>query len=364
MWTSIDFTNCKIDTSANYGGSDKKRGILYNGSRYMLKLSDAIPDEKRTELNSSYSNSAFSEYISCHILESMGFDVQETLLGTLTMPRRNPAQAAMGEKTYPAVACRNFVPEGYELVEFKFIGGVVLDVKPSKTPRIEDIYQVFTHKNEYFSEEFGKESLKRYWDTFIADALLGNFDRHANNWGYLVSKETGEICLAPVYDCGSCLYPQISDEAILRILESREEIQMRIDKFPTAALELEDGKKASYKQYISSFSNSDCTEALFRIAPRIDMDKICRIVNDTPGISDIRRQFYKTMLNERYQQVIMEPYLQHCREHIGQCSSSLRSSNCISRLNYCKRGEEQPKGKDVPGILGDGNGSREEHGIV
>lgn len=61
---------------------------------------------------------------------------------------------------------------------------------------------------------------------------------------------------------------------------------MRVDKFPTAALELEDGKKASYKQYISSFLNSDCTKALLRIAPRIDMEKICRIVDDL-SIDDI-----------------------------------------------------------------------------
>lgn len=31
----IDFTECKIDLTANYGGSDQKRGILYQGQRYM-----------------------------------------------------------------------------------------------------------------------------------------------------------------------------------------------------------------------------------------------------------------------------------------------------------------------------------------
>lgn len=323
MQALIDFTDCRLDTAANYGGSDKKRGVIYNGSRYMLKLSDLIPDEKRTELNSSYSNSAFSEYISCHILESMGFDVQETLLGTLTLPKRgrehpssrNPVHATTGEKTYPTVACRNFVPEDCELVEFKFIESAILDTKPPKIPRIDDIYQILAHESEYFSAEFARTALDRYWDTFIADALLGNFDRHANNWGYLINRETGETSLAPVYDCGSCLYPQISDESIAKIIHSREEIQLRIDKFPVAALELEDGRKASYKQYIASFVNSDCTAALLRIAPRIDIDKICEIVDDTPGISDIRKQFYKTMLNERYQQIIMEPYLQYCSEH-------------------------------------------------
>ena len=51
-----------------------------------------------------------------------------------------------------------------------------------------------------------------FWDMFIADALLGNFDRHNGNWGILVdeAKRTAEI--APIYDCGSCLYPQLAPE--------------------------------------------------------------------------------------------------------------------------------------------------------
>ena len=51
----IDFTECEIDLMANYGGSDKKRGILYNGKRYMLKMSDKIPEEKQNSLNETVS---------------------------------------------------------------------------------------------------------------------------------------------------------------------------------------------------------------------------------------------------------------------------------------------------------------------
>ena len=304
----VDFTNCEIDKTANYGGSDKKRGIIMEGDRYMLKLSDKIPDEKRNGINSSYSNSAFSEYIGCHILESMGFNVQETLLGTIELT------SSSGEnKVYPTVACKNFVPETHELVEFKFIESVLLEDKPPKIPRISDLYKILSHENEYFTKDFGKKAMEQYWDLFIADALLGNFDRHANNWGYLVEKATGKISLAPVYDCGSCLYPQMSDDAIPKILGSKEERQMRIDKFPTAALELEDGKKASYRAYIASFSNPDCTAALMRIAPKINIAKIKAIIDNTPGISDIRKEFYKTMLTERYRQIILEPYIKHLR---------------------------------------------------
>jgi hypothetical protein len=271
----------------------------------MLKLSDRIPEEKKNPLNSSYTNSAFSEYIGCHILESAGFDVQKTLLGNLTVVGRNGM-----DRVHPVVACENFVPDGYSLVEFKTIESALLSRKPPKIPEIDDIYGILTHENAYFGKEFGEQALEQYWDLFIMDALLGNFDRHANNWGYLVNDRTGDIQFAPVYDCGSCLYPQLTDDALGNILNSRDEIQMRIEKFPQAALTGEDGKKISYLRYIASFENPDCTEALLRVFPRINLSEINRIVDTTEGISDIRKTFYKTMLAERYEQILERPFEQ------------------------------------------------------
>ena len=126
----IYFTNCQVDLSANYGGSDKKRGIIYDGKKYMLKLSDIISDKKGNAFSNSYRNSAFSEYISCHILESMGIDVQHTLLGNITL-----FSSKGDNRTYPVVACENFVPEGYSLVEFKFIERSLLSTgKPPNPP--------------------------------------------------------------------------------------------------------------------------------------------------------------------------------------------------------------------------------------
>lgn len=301
----IDFTNCPLDLSSNYGGSDKKRGILYNGKKYMLKLSDKIPDEKRNSLNSSYTNSYLSEYICCHLIKMFGFDVQNTLLGTITL-----VSSKKEVKDYPVVACENFVPDGFSLVEFKFIENSLLTSKPPKIPKIEDIYEIMQTENAYFSKEFGEKALASYWDTFILDALLGNFDRHANNWGYLVNNTTNELVLAPIYDCGSCLYPQLADDALESILASDDEIQMRIDKFPQAALTLENGKKVSYKEYISSFVNQDCTDALLRVFPKINLDDIKAFINSIDCISDIRKEFYNTMLTKRYEQILEYPYLQ------------------------------------------------------
>ncbi len=81
----------------------KKRGIFYNDARYMLKMSDRIREDKRNDWNSSYTNSAFSEYLGGHIIASIGLNVQETLLGTMTLI------SSMGiPRIYPVVACKKF----------------------------------------------------------------------------------------------------------------------------------------------------------------------------------------------------------------------------------------------------------------
>ncbi len=49
---------------------------------------------------------------------------------------------------------------------------------------------------------------------FIIDSLIGNTDRHNENWGFLLNKNTGKVEFAPIYDCGSCLNPMLEDEEI------------------------------------------------------------------------------------------------------------------------------------------------------
>lgn len=57
-----------------------------------------------------------------------------------------------------------------------------------------------------------------FWDMYIADAFLGNFDRHNGNWGILVDEQNRTAEIAPVYDCGLCLYPQLAVEDMKGVL--------------------------------------------------------------------------------------------------------------------------------------------------
>ena len=138
---------------------------------------------------------------------------------------------------------------------------------------------------------------------FIVDALIGNWDRHNGNWGFLYNPETDKISLAPIYDCGSCLFPQADDEIIRKTLDDPAELEIRIFERPFSGIKI-NGQKIQYFKFISSLKNKDCNKALKRILPRIDLNKVDKIVDKTPFISDLQRKFYKTLLRERKERIL------------------------------------------------------------
>lgn len=143
----------------------------------------------------------------------------------------------------------------------------------------------------------------RFWDMFIVDALIGNWNRHNGNWGFLYNNSTDEVVLAPVFDCGSSLYPQADDELITRILNNKNEFNHRIFDIPLSAITY-NGKKINYFNFLSEGKFEDCNTALKRILSRIDMKKIYEIIDDTPTVTDIQNEFYKTMLNARKERIL------------------------------------------------------------
>ena len=142
-----------------------------------------------------------------------------------------------------------------------------------------------------------------FWDMFIGDSLLGNFDRHNGNWGFLINEREGQITLAPIYDCGSCLYPQLDERKMEYVLSNPKEIDERIYVFPNSALK-ENDRKINYFQFLLETESTECLRALKRIGSRINLDSIDRIIDDTPYISGLHRDFLKTMIRQRKEKII------------------------------------------------------------
>ena len=148
-----------------------------------------------------------------------------------------------------------------------------------------------------------KETIAMFWRLYIMDALLGNFDRHGANWGFI--KENNRYTLAPIFDNGSCLFPNLVDESeMMEIIESEEETDKRIYRFPTSQVRL-NGKKSSYYEVISSLQYEECNEALRYVMQKLDMTKVEKLIDDTPLISDVQKTFYKHMLTARYNKILL-----------------------------------------------------------
>ena len=87
------------------------------------------------------------------------------------------------------------------------------------------------------------------------------------------------------------------------VLADENELNFRIYEIPTSAIQV-NGKKVKHFDFISSCRNEDCSRALQRIYPRIDMAKIHTIIDETPFISDLQKHFYKTILEKRKERIL------------------------------------------------------------
>ena len=282
----IDFTNAVQKNKTYAGANGGKISVLYNGEQYMLKF----PPFPTINKEMSYTNSCISEYIGCKVFESVGIPVQDTVIGTYTSKGK--------EKV--VVACKDFTSQGITLQDFASLKNRIIDSEGNGYgTELADILSTIDEQTAMDSE-----TLKtRFWDMFIVDALIGNWDRHNGNWGFLYNNATDEVTLAPVFDCGSSLYPQADEDLMKKILSDKNELNHRIFDIPLSAVTY-NGKKINYFKFLSEGKFPDCNKALKRIASRIDMKKIYEIIDNTPTITELQKEFYKTMLTSRKERII------------------------------------------------------------
>lgn len=288
MAEAIDFTGCQVVRGKAYNGANgKKIAVEYDGTLFMLKFP---PSGKNKPTGLSYTNSCFSEHIASSIFNLIGVRAHETLLGIFRV----------GDKEKIVCACKDFTTNGKRFFDFCSIKNTILESDSNGTgTELEDILDTI-EKQQYVSPEILE---KYFWDMFVADALLGNFDRHNGNWGFLFDESTGETSLAPIYDCGSCLLPQADERIMKEVLTNEDALCSRIYQYPTSAVKQND-RKINYREFLMRAEYEGCNEAVKRIAPRIDMDKIGSFINGTPYLSELQGKFYKHYIRARYDLII------------------------------------------------------------
>lgn len=274
----IDFTNATEEFN-NYKGSEKKKTLIYNNKKYLVKFPDPVREKNK---NISYINNAFSEYIGSNVFKIVGFKTQNTVLGKYEYKGK--------EKI--VCACEDFTDNENVLYEFE---NLALSTNPDKKieTELDDIMEVIEDSKMIDS----KSTKQKFWNMFVVDSLIGNTDRHNGNWGFLLNKNTGRAEFSPIYDCDSCLNPMLEDKEIEKISE-KELKNLAINCYSCIK---ENGKKINYMTYIKQIENEDCNNAIKRLFANINLDEIKRFIDNIECMSDVRKEFYKNIIAQRYE---------------------------------------------------------------
>lgn len=282
----VDFTSCpRVPGRAYNGANGKKIAVSFEDAVWILKFPPSAAD-KPNEL--SYSNSCVSEHLGSTVFRMLGVPAQETRLGT-----------HVNGRTKVVCACRDFTIPGKRFYDFCSIKNTVIDSETGGHGT--ELSDVLTTVD---LQQFVDPVLvrRRFWDMFVVDALLGNFDRHNGNWGFLVDERTSLAELAPVFDCGSCLLPQADESIMRKMLSDEDELNARIYTFPGSMLKV-GGRKINYCDFIAAHADPGLDEALERLLPRIGALDFGRLVDETPYLADLQRRFLKTYFEARRERI-------------------------------------------------------------
>ncbi len=274
----IDFTVATEELNL-YQGSEKKKTLIYNGKKYLVKFPDPVREKNK---DISYINNAFSEYVGSHVFKMAGFETQNTVLGTYQYKGK--------EKI--VCGCEDFTDNENILYEFEKLA---LSTNPDKKIETElaDIMEVIEESKMINADE----TKEKFWEMFVVDSLIGNTDRHNGNWGFLLNTKTREINFAPIYDCGSCLNSMLEDCEI----EKLNEVELKNLAINSYSCIKENGKKISPISYLKNAKNKVCNQAGRQIFEKINIDEIKKFIGEIDCMSNARKEFYQKIISLRYE---------------------------------------------------------------
>jgi hypothetical protein len=90
----------------------------------------------------------------------------------------------------------------------------------------------------------------------------------------------------------------------LEIIRNQTEISKRVYTFPTSQIKL-NNLKSSYFEVIHSLQFPECNAALQDITSKVDIHQIGAFIESIEQISEIQKEFYKTMLTARFEKILL-----------------------------------------------------------
>lgn len=281
----------------NYSGSTENDGVIIDGFDYLIKYQDKMTKHKINE--TSYRNNVISEYVACKIIKLMNYPVQDVLIGYIL---KNNIKKEV-------VACKDFT----ELNEILFDFNKVHNSQNDKTKEqvlfnsleLDDIISNIDLLN--LNNLTSKEIANRFYEQFVIDAFIGNYDRHNGNWGYVLNKENRNIRLAPLYDCGSSFDSKLNDEYIETLIKDDKLLKNHILNISKSCITI-NNKNIRYYEFFNNTNDINFLSALNKIYKLIDLDKINTFIKKDENIPDLQKDYFIKYLSIKYDFLLQRNY--------------------------------------------------------
>jgi hypothetical protein len=164
--------------------------------------------------------------------------------------------------------------------------------------------------------------------TIIFDSLIGNGDRHQENWGFIIPNSHGgngeehtelvvnavKCVFAPIYDSGSCLGRELLDEKIEKMLGDDQMLYAYINR-DRCEIRWDSAKKISHFDLIEQIMEQPnyrqtVEDEIARIERVFNAEKIAKIINGIDqhlpenltqyGLPGNRKQLIKKIVSLRF----------------------------------------------------------------
>ncbi|SRR5579883_687963 len=187
------------------------------------------------------------------------------------------------------------------------------DRKKGKQHNFETVAQIFgdlSKKHAGFSEDW-----KTYWaKTFIFDALIGNTDRHQDNWGIIENPPTGEMRISPVFDNGTSMGHEISPTKFDSYTDASQLEKYLNRGWHHMKWKLSDTAQAGHIELLKKFINKypETRQLMVTCLKMVNYETLKTILDnlvefDVPvRLSKERANFMLELLNFRYQRLLNE----------------------------------------------------------
>ncbi|WP_066638602.1 HipA domain-containing protein [Desulfolucanica intricata] len=147
---------------------------------------------------------------------------------------------AQNEEGYGSLSF-NFLEPGEQLhhgaefldVYFSFYESEKFDPRNLKHHKLDAIFEITKHL----------KVMNQFINIIIFDSLIGNSDRHSENWGLVSNANNGTFKLAPAYDNSSSLAREFNDDVRFTLLKDENRFQSYVLGNKSAACISTNGKK-------------------------------------------------------------------------------------------------------------------------